>query len=135
MILSIEINKRKPSVADDLEVVACDRPTPPVLLDPPAIADLHGLAPAVPADGDQAPERIQLHVDRRVATQEAGHRGTPRSSEMTGRHVQRRSGSSASGSVMATRRTRSSPNVRASLASCHSSRAPRAACGVNNGSC
>ena len=119
----------------DLEVVASDRLAPPGLLDPPAIADLDGLAPAVPADRDERAGGIQLHLDRRVAAQEAGHRGTPRSPETTGRHAQRVSGSGASGSVMATRRTRSSPNVRASLASCHSSRAPRAACGVNSGSC
>ena len=46
----IEIDEREPPIAHDLEVVAGDRSAPPGLLHPPAIADLDGLAPAVPAD-------------------------------------------------------------------------------------
>ena len=52
---------------------------------------------------------------------------------VTGASVQRCSASGASGSVSATRRMRSSPNVSASRASCQPSRALRAACGTNSG--
>ena len=131
----VEVDERQPAAADDLEVVAGDRAAPPGLLDPPAVADLDGLAPAVPGDGHDRAGGVELDVDGGVAAEEAGHGTTPRSPEATGRHAQRVSGSGASGSVTSTRRTRSSPNVRASRASCQSSRAPRAACGVNNGSC
>ena len=53
----------------------------------------------------------------------------------TGTQRQRASAIEASGSVISTRRTRSVPNAIASRASCQASRASRAACGVNSGSC
>src|SRR5687768_4939358 len=104
---TIQVNEREPARPDDLEVVALDRGTPPSLFHPPAVADLDGFAPAVPADPDELAGRVQLHLDRRMLAEQAGH----------GRHVQRDSGSCASGSVIATRLTRSSPNVRARRAS------------------
>src|SRR5512144_1198843 len=114
---AVEIDERQPAVSGDLEVVARDRPPPPGLLDPPLVADLDDLAPAVPADRPEIAGRIQLHLDRRERAQQPGHGAT------TGRQVQRASDNGASGSMRSTRRTRSSPYVRASRASCHSSRA------------
>ena len=96
---------------------------------------LHDLTSPVPSDGHERAVAVQFRLDRRVLAQQAGHRTTPRASASIGCQVQRVSGSGASGSARLTRRTRSSPNVSASRASCHSSRAPRAAWGVNSGSC
>src|SRR4051812_35871090 len=109
---AVQIDQCEPPIARNLEVVAGDRSTPPGLLDPPAVADLDRLATAVPADRDERAGTVQLGLDRRVATQETGHDDTPPPPDTTGRHAQRVSGSGASGSVMATRRTRSSPNLR-----------------------
>ena len=119
----VEVDEREPAAPDDLEVVAGDRSAPPGLLDPPAIADLDGLAPAVPADGHERARPRRAPPRSAGARAAGGSRATPRSPETTGRHAQRASGSGASGSVTSTRRTRSSPNVRASRASCQSSRA------------
>src|SRR3990172_7412434 len=144
---AVEVDEREPARTDDLEVVAGDRVAPPGLLDPPAIADLDRLAPATPMDRDEAVEGIELDVDGRMRGEGAGHRAPPvemaagppssprASMPSTGRQVQRRSASGASGSVISIRRIRSSPNVTASRASCQPSRASRRAWGTNSGSC
>ena len=70
----IEVDERQPFAPHDLEVIARDSPPPPLLLDPPAIAHLDRLAPAVPADRDEGAGVIQLDLDRRVAAQARGAR-------------------------------------------------------------
>src|SRR4051812_46073985 len=156
-IRPIQVDERQPARADDLEVLARDGLTPPLLLDAPAVAHLDRLAPAGPPDGGDRARRVQLDLDRRVLPQQARHgtvsgRLSGRSSAAgamtpgtssaprtaapaTGTHRQRVSASGASGSVSSIRWMRSLPNAMASLASCQSSRAPRAACGMNSGSC
>ena len=69
----VQVDEREPALADDLGVVARDRLAPPRLLDPPAIADLDRLAPAVPAD------RHESTVDRNSTS--IG--GCPRRSRVT----------------------------------------------------
>src|SRR5687767_5396703 len=70
----IQVDQREPALPDDLEVVALDRVPPPALGDPPGVADLDVLPPAVPADRDEVAGRVELGLDRRVLTEQAGHR-------------------------------------------------------------
>ena len=84
-------------------------------------------------DSVDTAERAPAAASEEVLAQEPGHRSPPPA--VAGRHRARPSGSGDSGSPTSTRRIRSSPNVRASRASCQPSRAFRAACGTNSGSC
>src|SRR4051794_11119643 len=120
---AVEVDQRQPVATDDLDVLAGDRVAPPLLLDPPPVAHLDRLSTTGPADGDDAAEGIELHVDGRVLAQQSGHgivsatrtvggRGVPPDSAMsgprtvapaTGTQRQRVSGSGASGSVSSMR--------------------------------
>ena len=74
----VEVDERQPALPDDLEVVARDRLAPPGLLDPPAIADLDGLAPAVPADRHER-ARPRRARPRSAGARAAGGSSAPRS--------------------------------------------------------
>ncbi len=132
---AVEVDQGQPALADHLHVVAGDRLAPPGLLDPPAVADLHRLAAAVPDDGDGLARRIGLDRDGRVLAQ--------RGSSADPRLAQCRPNATSSAPRPAAPRDRAArpggpdpprTSGRAS-ASCQPSRASRAACGTNNGSC
>src|SRR4051812_10943695 len=95
---AVAIDEREPAAADDLEVIAGDGSAPPVLIDPPAVADLDRFAPPVPADRDEPARGVQLGIDRGMLAQEARH-GAP-SPASTETHVQRRSATGAAGSTI-----------------------------------
>src|SRR3954452_10243399 len=73
---AVEVDESEPLVADDLEVVARNRLTPPRLLDTPLIADLDPLAPARPGNGNDPPI-VELHRNRWMGTEETGHLSLP----------------------------------------------------------
>jgi len=69
----VAVDKRKQAAAGELVVVATDRPAPPLLVDPPAVAYLDLLARACPAQTAGLAGGVEVDVDNGMVAKQASH--------------------------------------------------------------
>ena len=70
----VAVDERQQAVAGELVVVAADRPAPPLLVDPPAVAHLDLLAGARPAQAARLARGVEVNIDGRMVAKQTGHR-------------------------------------------------------------